>query len=180
MSARLRTARTGSMPITLGNALNGPRTCAGTGSPPAPRVSPSRTRLLPQAFGEAKTNSFASKRASARMKAALDGAAILRGDHGADGALSSPRSEDPMLSREGCSEATRRRCSCSSPASGRRRSEAILAPTHFGRSCWAARPRKMTAPDHLAAQSVRIRWHGPRAGSRNYAGCYELLERRCA
>ncbi len=179
-----RMSRAASLPVLVdadhgyGNALNVRRTVQELEAAGAAGLTIEDT-LLPQAYGEAKTQLITLSEGVGKMKAAVDG----RGD---------PRSRDHGADRRGCDlgsggrNPARQRLPrqpgsthCSLPASRRGASWKPFPRRRRCRSCSAVRPEEM-ADLHISRKPSRThRAAGPRAVRRRDAGGLRDAGKRC-
>src|SRR5437016_12326098 len=159
-----RMSRAASLPVLVdadhgyGNALNVRRTVQELEAAGAAGLTIEDT-LLPQAFGQAKTQLISLEEGVGKMKAALDG----RGDPslvviGRTGAGSITGLDD-AIARAKAYEATGVDALFFTGIKNRSELEAISAMTRLPILLGGA-PEEMTAPDYLAGQRVRITLQG--------------------
>jgi carboxyvinyl-carboxyphosphonate phosphorylmutase len=175
-----RMSRAASLPVLVdadhgyGNALNVRRTVQELEAAGAAGLTIEDT-LLPQAFGEAKTQLISLDEGVGKMKAALDG----RSDPslviiGRTGAISISGLDD-AIARAKAYEATGVDALFFTGIKSRSELDAISAATRLPIVLGGA-PEDMTAPDYLAAQRVRIalQGHAPFAAATH--AVYETLK----
>src|SRR5713226_2240382 len=159
-----RMSRAASLPVLVdadhgyGNALNVRRTVQELDTAGAGGLTIEDT-LLPQAFGEAKTQLIPLEEGVGKMKAALDG----RGDPSlvimARTGAASVTSVEDAIARARAYEATGVDALFFTGIKSRAELEAIAAATKLPIVLGGA-PEEMTAPDYLAGQRVRIALQG--------------------
>jgi carboxyvinyl-carboxyphosphonate phosphorylmutase len=175
-----RMSRAAALPVLVdadhgyGNALNVRRTVQELEAAGAAGLTIEDT-LLPQAFGEAKTQLISLEEGVGKMKAALDG----RGDPSLvimarTGALSVTSLEDAML-RAKAYEATGVDALFFTGVRTPAQLEAIAAATRLPIVLGGA-PEEMTALDYLAAQRVRIALQGHAPVAASTQAVYETLK----
>ena len=175
-----RMSRAAALPVLVdadhgyGNALNVRRTVQELEAAGAAGLTIEDT-LLPQAFGEAKTQLISLEEGVGKMKAALDG----RGDPSLvimarTGALSVTSLEDAML-RAKAYEATGVDALFFTGVRTPAELEAIAAATRLPIVLGGA-PEEMTALDYLAAQRVRIALQGHAPFAASTQAVYETLK----
>ncbi|MBN8992901.1 MAG: isocitrate lyase/PEP mutase family protein [Rhizobiales bacterium] len=159
-----RMSRAAQLPVLVdadhgyGNALNVRRTVQELEAAGAAGLTIEDT-LLPQAFGEAKTQLISLEEGVGKMKAALDG----RGDPslvilGRTGAVSITGLDD-AVARAKAYEAVGVDGLFFTGIKNRGELEALVAATHLPIVLGGA-PEEMTAPDYLVTQRVRIALQG--------------------
>ena len=175
-----RMSRAASLPVLVdadhgyGNALNVRRTVQELEAAGAAGLTIEDT-LLPQAFGEAKTQLISLDEGVGKMKAALDG----RSDPslviiGRTGAISISGLDD-AIARAKAYEATGVDALFFTGIKSRSELEAISAATRLPIVLGGA-PEDMTAPDYLAAQRVRIALQGHAPFAAATQAVYETLK----
>ena len=175
-----RMSRAAALPVLVdadhgyGNALNVRRTVQELEAAGAAGLTIEDT-LLPQAFGEAKTQLISLEEGVGKMKAALDG----RGDPSLvimarTGALSVTSLEDAML-RAKAYEATGVDALFFTGVRTPAELEAIAAATRLPIVLGGA-PEEMTALDYLATQRVRIALQGHAPFVASTQAVYETLK----
>lgn len=175
-----RMSRAAALPVLVdadhgyGNALNVRRTVQELEAAGAAGLTIEDT-LLPQAFGEAKTQLISLEEGVGKMKAALDG----RGDPSLvimarTGALSVTSLEDAML-RAKAYEATGVDALFFTGVRTPAQLEAIAAATRLPIVLGGA-PEEMTALDYLATQRVRIALQGHAPVAASTQAVYETLK----
>src|SRR6202047_3059070 len=175
-----RMSRAASLPVLVdadhgyGNALNVRRTVQELETAGAAGLTIEDT-LLPQAFGEAKTQLISLEEGVGKMKAALDG----RGDPslvilGRTGAALVTSGED-AIARARAYEATGVDALFFTGIKNRNELEAIAAATKLPIVLGGA-PEDMTAPDYLATQRVRIALQGHAPFAAATLAVYETLK----
>jgi oxaloacetate decarboxylase len=175
-----RMSRAASLPVLVdadhgyGNALNVRRTVQELEAAGAGGLTIEDT-LLPQAFGEAKTQLISLPEGVGKMKAALDG----RGDPSLvimarTGAASVTSLEDAIL-RAKAYETTGVDALFFTGIKNRSELEAVAAATKLPIVLGGA-PEDMTAPDYLASQRVRIALQGHAPFAASTQAVYETLK----
>ncbi len=175
-----RMSRAASLPVLVdadhgyGNALNVRRTVQELEAAGAAGLTIEDT-LLPQAFGQAKTQLISLDEGVGKMKAALDG----RSDPslviiGRTGAISISGLDD-AIARAKAYEATGVDALFFTGIRSRSELEAISAATRLPIVLGGA-PEDMTAPDYLAAQRVRIALQGHAPFAAATQAVYETLK----
>src|SRR6478672_11243796 len=175
-----RMSRAASLPVLVdadhgyGNALNVRRTVQELEAAGAGGLTIEDT-LLPQAFGQAKTQLISLDEGAGKMKAALDG----RGDPsliimGRTGAVSISGLEDAIV-RAKAYEATGVDALFFTGIKNRGELEAISAATRLPIVLGGA-PEDMTALDYLAGQRVRIALQGHAPFAAATQAVYETLK----
>jgi oxaloacetate decarboxylase len=175
-----RMSRAASLPVLVdadhgyGNALNVRRTVQELEAAGAAGLTIEDT-LLPQAFGEAKTQLISLDEGVGKMKAALDG----RSDPslviiGRTGAISISGLDD-AIARAKAYETTGVDALFFTGIKSRSELEAISAATRLPIVLGGA-PEDMTAPDYLAAQCVRIALQGHAPFAAATQAVYETLK----
>ena len=175
-----RMSRAASLPVLVdadhgyGNALNVRRTVQELEAAGAAGLTIEDT-LLPQAFGEAKTQLISLDVGVGKMKAALDG----RSDPslviiGRTGAISISGLDD-AIARAKAYEATGVDALFFTGIKSRSELDAISAATRLPIVLGGA-PEDMTAPDYLAAQRVRIALQGHAPFAAATQAVYETLK----
>jgi oxaloacetate decarboxylase len=175
-----RMSRAASLPVLVdadhgyGNALNVRRTVQELETAGAAGLTIEDT-LLPQAFGEAKTQLISLEEGVGKMKAALDG----RGDPwlvilARTGAASVTSVQD-AIARARAYEATGVDALFFTGIKSRSELEAIAAATKLPIVRGGA-PEDMTAPDYLATQRVRIALQGHAPFAAATQAVYETLK----
>jgi len=178
-----RMSRAASLPVLVdadhgyGNALNVRRTVQELEACGAGGLTIEDT-LLPQAFGEAKTQLISLDEGVGKMKAALDG----RGDPSLvimarTGGASVTSLEDAIL-RAKAYEATGVDALFFTGVKTPAELEAIAAATSLPIVLGGA-PEEMTAPDYLAGQRVRIALQGHAPFAAATQAVYETLKALC-
>ncbi len=175
-----RMSRAAQLPVLVdadhgyGNALNVRRTVQELEAAGAAGLTIEDT-LLPQAFGQAKTQLIPLEEGVGKMKAALDG----RGDPslvimGRTGAVSITGLEDAIV-RAKAYEATGVDALFFTGIKSRSELEAISAATKLPIVLGGA-PEEMTAPDYLASLRVRIALQGHAPFAAATQAVYETLK----
>jgi carboxyvinyl-carboxyphosphonate phosphorylmutase len=175
-----RMSRAAQLPVLVdadhgyGNALNVRRTVQELEAAGAAGLTIEDT-LLPQAFGQAKTQLIPLEEGVGKMKAALDG----RGDPslvimGRTGAVSITGLEDAIV-RAKAYEATGVDALFFTGIKSRSELEAISAATKLPIVLGGA-PEEMTAPDYLASLRVRIALQGHAPFAAATLAVYETLK----
>ena len=175
-----RMSRAAGLPVLVdadhgyGNALNVRRTVQELEAAGAAGLTIEDT-LLPQAFGQAKTQLISLDEGVGKMKAALDG----RSDPslviiGRTGAISISGLDD-AIARAKAYEATGVDALFFTGIRSRSELEAISAATRLPIVLGGA-PEDMTAPDYLAAQRVRIALQGHAPFAAATQAVYETLK----
>ncbi|WP_426442550.1 isocitrate lyase/PEP mutase family protein [Bradyrhizobium genosp. P] len=175
-----RMSRASALPVLVdadhgyGNALNVRRTVQELEAAGAAGLTIEDT-LLPQAFGEAKTQLISLEEGVGKMKAALDG----RGDPslvviGRTGAVSITNLDD-AIARARAYEAVGVDALFFTGIKARGELEAISAATSLPLVLGGA-PEEMTAPDYLASQRVRIALQGHAPFAAATQAVYETLK----
>jgi carboxyvinyl-carboxyphosphonate phosphorylmutase len=175
-----RMSRAASLPVLVdadhgyGNALNVRRTVQELEAAGAGGLTIEDT-LLPQAFGEARTQLISLPEGIGKMKAALDG----RGDPSlvimARTGAPSVTSLDDAITRARAYEATGVDALFFTGIKNRSELEAIAAATKLPIVLGGA-PEDMTAPDYLADQRVRIALQGHAPFAASTQAVYETLK----
>ena len=175
-----RMSRAASLPVLVdadhgyGNALNVRRTVQELDSAGAAGLTIEDT-LLPQAFGEAKTQLISLEEGVGKMKAALDG----RGDPSlvimARTGAASVTSVEDAIARARAYEATGVDALFFTGIKSRTELEAIAAATKLPIVLGGA-PEEMTASDYLAGQRVRIALQGHAPFAAATQAVYETLK----
>ncbi len=175
-----RMSRAASLPVLVdadhgyGNALNVRRTVQELETAGAAGLTIEDT-LLPQAFGEAKTQLISLEEGVGKMKAALDG----RGDPSlvimARTGAASVTSVEDAIARAKAYEATGVDALFFTGIKSRSELEAIAAATKLPIVLGGA-PEDMTAPDYLASQRVRIALQGHAPFAAATQAVYETLK----
>jgi len=175
-----RMSRAASLPVLVdadhgyGNALNVRRTVQELEAAGAGGLTIEDT-LLPQAFGEAKTQLISLAEGVGKMKAALDG----RGDPSlvimARTGAPSVTSLDDAITRARAYETTGVDALFFTGIKNRSELEAIAAATKLPIVLGGA-PEEMTAPDYLAGQRVRIALQGHAPFAASTQAVYETLK----
>jgi carboxyvinyl-carboxyphosphonate phosphorylmutase len=175
-----RMSRAATLPVLVdadhgyGNALNVRRTVQELEAAGAAGLTIEDT-LLPQAFGQAKTQLISLDEGVGKMKAALDG----RSDStlviiGRTGAISISGLDD-TIARAKAYEATGADALFFTGIRSRSELEAISAATRLPIVLGGA-PEDMTTPDYLAAQRVRIALQGHAPFAAATQAVYETLK----
>jgi oxaloacetate decarboxylase len=175
-----RMSRAAALPVLVdadhgyGNALNVRRTVQELEIAGAAGLTIEDT-LLPQAFGEAKTQLIPLEEGVGKMKAAVDG----RGDPSlvimARTGAASVASLDEAILRARAYEATGVDALFFTGIKARAELEAIVAATRLPIVLGGA-PEEMTAPDYLANQRVRIALQGHAPFAAATQAVYETLK----
>jgi len=175
-----RMSRAASLPVLVdadhgyGNALNVRRTVQELDAAGAAGLTIEDT-LLPQTFGETKTQLISLEEGVGKMKAALDG----RGDPSlvimARTSAASVTSLDDAIARVKAYEATGVDALFFTGIKARTELEAIAAATRLPIVLGGA-PEDMTAPDYLATQRVRIALQGHAPFAAATQAVYETLK----
>jgi carboxyvinyl-carboxyphosphonate phosphorylmutase len=175
-----RMSRAASLPVLVdadhgyGNALNVRRTVQELETAGAAGLTIEDT-LLPQAFGEAKTQLISLEEGVGKMKAALDG----RGDSSlvmlARTGAASVTSVEDAIARARAYEATGVDALFFTGIKNRNELEAIAAATKLPVVLGGA-PEDMTVPDYLATQRVRIALQGHAPFAAATQAVYETLK----
>src|SRR3954471_8318757 len=175
-----RMSRAAALPVLVdadhgyGNALNVRRTVQELEAAGAAGLTIEDT-LLPQAFGQAKTQLISLEEGVGKMKAALDG----RGDPslvilGRTGAVSITGLDD-AIARAKAYEAVGVDALFLTGVKNRGELEALSAATHLPIVLGGA-PEEMTAPDYLSSQRVRIALQGHAPFAAATQAVYETLK----
>jgi carboxyvinyl-carboxyphosphonate phosphorylmutase len=175
-----RMSRASSLPVLVdadhgyGNALNVRRTVAELEAAGAAGLTIEDT-LLPQAFGQTKTQLISLEEGIGKMKAALDGRSdpslVIMGRTGAV----SITGLDDAIARAKAYEATGVDALFFTGIKDRGELEAIAAATSLPIVLGGA-PEEMTAPDYLAGQRVRIALQGHAPFAAATQAVYETLK----
>jgi carboxyvinyl-carboxyphosphonate phosphorylmutase len=175
-----RMSRASALPVLVdadhgyGNALNVRRTVGELEAAGAAGLTIEDT-LLPQAFGQAKTQLISLDEGVGKMRAALDG----RGDPslviiGRTGAVSITGLDD-AIARAKAYEATGVDALFLTGIKSRKELEAISAASRLPMVLGGA-PEEMTAPDYLVGQRVRIALQGHAPFAAATQAVYETLK----